>query len=187
MYRCIIGICVVIICISILSLLGGCGTFGIPSVCDKPENQTTILCKAAKALDVHLEITGEVLASINSDEITSGVYTKAKAIEGIAKLRRLGHLATGEIDVSSLGVQAASLISKYRTLRLGSRVILIYLAQYGKDRYFTPTDLEWWDYWMDSLLDDVNSLETISLKIDDSDILFLGGNDWILKYDPTQD
>ena len=162
MYRYIIGTLLVGVCVSLLGLFDGCSHIPIPrppSVCDKPINQETILCETAKKLDVHLEITGEVLASINSDAITSGVYSKAQAIAGIEKLRSLGHLAAGQIDVSELGLKASEMISKYRTLRLGTRVILIYLSQYGHGRFFTDQDVIWWDYWCDQLLADVNSLE----------------------------
>jgi hypothetical protein len=136
----------------------GCATINLPSVCDQAQPGDSFLCDAAKAMGVNLEFTGEVFSALNAEAIISGEYTQAQALDGIAELRRLGSLASGDIDVAVLGQRTTKMISNHPLLMFGSRTVILYLKYNGAGRFFSVIDQAYWEYWCDSLEEDVKAL-----------------------------
>lgn len=137
-----------------LSALSGCSTVGVPkpaSECDTMEPGESVLCDGAKKLDVNLEITGEVFAAINAEMVVDKVYTLESARKAVADIRTWGPLATGKIDVATLGAHFSRYVNKHPLLRIGTRSILLEMTFSGKGVHFTAWDVDKWDRWCDTM------------------------------------
>jgi hypothetical protein len=160
--------------VSVLCIIGfmggglvGCGTALLPikkpaSDCDGVQPEESVLCAYANAMNVSLEVTGEVFVALNAEAILDhqlgAAYTKQKALALIEKLRLYGPMAAGEIDVAELGRHVGEMVSKHPILRLGTTYILADARARGVGRYFTARDLVYWKKFCDDLESQVLAL-----------------------------